>query len=146
MKLLTLKESFYFSPPGQAISDGNIEFTNPKKIVDEFPIDKEVIDENTVILSKNGDRTIHFGAIPFKVISGGKFSDDSVLLLKEIMSDGYEVLTFKKSFSFGDKIMYRELVDNRGFILKDYSEIFCKIELATSKNIQSDEVCVNNYN
>lgn len=70
-------------------------------------------------------------------------SSDSVNLLEKIIKEGHDVNTFKIPFTVHEKNMINSLVNEHGFILKDYSKTFCKMELSYDKAV-SDENCINN--
>ena len=40
--------------------------------------------------------------------------------------------------------MYNNLINEHGFILKEYSKTFCKMELYSDKEYISDKNCINN--
>ena len=56
-------------------------------------------------------------------------NNNSSLLLDEIILDGYDVFIFKKATYPSEKKIISELIEQNGFILKDYSKSFCKISI-----------------
>jgi hypothetical protein len=67
--------------------------------------------------------------------------------LIKLIEKGYDVYTFKDNWWEIDPQYFRYIEKNHGLILKDYSETFCKMELAEDTKIndetisQSDDIC-----
>ena len=107
-------------------------------------IDKEGLTKNSVIVSRHDSRVLEYGSILFDIGSIEKESDESVDLLKSIITNNYETYVFKEPLLKDEKGRQKELVNNYGFILKDYSFTFCKMELIDNKSSQdmTDEICL----
>ena len=79
--------------------------------------------------------------IPFE--RGG--TEDSIILLKDVILDGYDVFVFKQPTTSLEKSMLSNLTEKHGFIFKDYSSSFCKVSLMDERNLEnSDSVCLKN--
>jgi hypothetical protein len=91
-----------------------------------------------------GVRAVEYGLISFSPIENGEISSDSIKLLEKIINDGHDVYAFKIPYITFEKNMINNLVDDYGFILKDYSKTFCKVELSSNEKFISDESCISN--
>ena len=138
--------AFYFSPPVQTIKSEGFVFNNPVNYAEKYPLDLEGLSENSVIYAVHPEWVLDYGLTPFFPLWENEKSDDSIKLLKEIISEGYEVFVFKNSTNPLEKPLLTELVSKRGFILKDYSASFCSVGLFGEKNgfSKTDEVCLKN--
>ena len=133
--------AYYFSNPVQFIIEGT-KFSDPKEFVNRYPLEKEGLTENSIIVTIHGDRALEYGAIPFEIGDRGVITEEQIGLLSKVIDDGYESFTFKEAFRESEKRVISELEKNENFILKDHSETFCKIEINNEPEIrQSDEVC-----
>jgi len=71
--------------------------------------------------------------------------------LKQILKEGYTGYTFKTNLIPADVQYFKFLEDEHGIILKNYSEVFCKMELISDVNktvntINSDPICYEGVN
>lgn len=136
--------AFYFSNPVQIIIDNGINFNNPEEFANRYPISSEGLNKNDVIVTNMGTRAVEYGFASFNPKLSKQISTDSINLLENIIKDEHDVYTFKIPFNINEKNMINELVNEHGFILKDYSKSFCKVELISDKKIESDKNCINN--
>ena len=133
-----LLSSFYFSPPIQAISNNNFQFQNPIEFDKKYPLNKEGLSENDILVSINFE-AIDYGLIPFKSLVKDKtISDNSLELLKNVLKNNYNVYTLKNPFDYVDKNIYHGISENPDFVLVDFSDSFCKIELISAKNYANE--------
>ena len=69
-------------------------------------------------------------------------SQESIDLLKDIIQEEYDVFIFKKPTTSLEKGLFNNLVDNHGFVMKDFSQSFCKVTLIeNTKSEISDSIC-----
>ncbi|MEK9993470.1 MAG: hypothetical protein VW646_01815 [Hydrogenophilales bacterium] len=136
--------AFYFSNPVQIIIEEGWKFKNPEEIIDRYPLSLEGLTNDSVVVTMNGVRALEYGVISFDPISERQVSSDSVNLLKKIIKKGHDVYTFKIPFIEFEKNIYNNLINEHGFILKEHSKTFCKVELSSSENPESDLSCMNN--
>ncbi len=78
---------------------------------------------------------------PFFILKHGELTNDSVNLLKQVMSEGYEVYIFKTPTSSNEKETLQNLIDEYEFVIKDHSETFCKVSL-NQNNEKTDTICL----
>jgi len=136
--------AFYFSNPIQIIIEEGWQFKNPEEFVKRYPLSLEGLTEDSVIVTIIGARAVEYGLISFNPVLNTQISSDSVNLLEKIIEEGHDVYTFKIPFIAFEKNMINSLVNEHGFILKDYSKTFCKMELSSYDKSISDENCINN--
>lgn len=138
--------SFYFLPSVQTMFSDEPNFSDPRKLMEQYPLDAEGLTNKSVIVSGHGERVLDYGAIPFKVTTeddGRVISLESIDLLKQTIEDGYDVFVFKQVINEVEKNTTKELRNNYGIALKDYSPSFCKIQVISTTNAtsSSDKVC-----
>ena len=136
--------AFYFSNPVQIIIEEGWQFKNPEEFSKKYPLDLEGLSDDSIVVTMMGVRAVEYGLISFSPIENGEISSDSIKLLEKIINDGHDVYAFKIPYITFEKNMINNLVDDYGFILKDYSKTFCKIELSSNEKFISDESCINN--
>jgi len=136
--------AFYFSNPIQIIIEEGWNFKNPDEFVKRYPLSLEGLTEDSVIVTNVGARAVEYGFISFNPMLTKQTSSDSVNLLEKIIKEGHDINTFKIPFNVDEKNMINSLVNEHGFILKDYSKTFCKMELSSYDKAISDENCINN--
>jgi len=135
--------SYNFTPAITMLEQDNY-FKNPFDYEREFPLKEEGINENSVIVAPVGARAQEYDLAVFNPITTNGTYSNSVNLLENIIHEGYDVYTFKVPFNKAEKNIIYNLVDEYGFILKEHSTTFCKIELSSDKKSISDENCINN--
>ena len=136
--------AFYFSNPVQIIIEEGWQFKNPEEFSKKYPLNLEGLSNDSVVITMIGVRAVEYGLISFSPIENGEISSDSIKLLEKIINDGHDVYAFKIPFIEFEKNMYNNLINEHGFILKEYSKTFCKVELSSSENLVSDLSCMNN--
>ena len=136
--------AFYFSNPVQIIIEDGINFKNPDELTNRYPINKEGLNKNDVIVTNMATRAVEYGFTSFNPKLNKQISTDSINLLKNIIKDEYDVYMFKIPFNNNEKNMINELGNEHGFIFKDYSKTFCKVEIISDKELESDISCINN--
>lgn len=142
--ILFFSGAFYFYPPTEAIKNMEFQFKNPQQFADRYPLDPEGLTENSIIVALHGDWAVDYGVIPFKLKRSEDIPTQDIDLLKDKINSGYDAFVFKEPTYYKEKDVLRNLVENHGIILKDYSKSFCKIELAESNDglSKSDEICL----
>jgi len=133
--------SFYNANPMQALLDDKEFFQNPEKFLKKYPLDMEGLTKNNIIIAHDQERVIEYGMIPFFILDNGELTNNSVNLLKQVMSEGYEVYIFKTPTSSNEKETLQNLIDEYEFVIKDHSETFCKVSL-NQNNEKSDSICL----
>jgi len=149
--------AFFFSPYFDFINAESITFSDPIKLAAFYPIDNEGLTSNSVVVTMGGSRAVDYGVIPFNpfltIPLWVDFNPDfvrseSIALLIDTMNQGYEVFVFKESQYYLEKPYFNYLVEEHNFVLRDYSNSFCKLEYFGNKinhdslNLQSDEECL----
>ena len=132
--------AFYFTPPIQFLVEGK-NFKNPAEAAERYPLDKKGFSEKTIILAKQGDFAIEYGAIPFK-FTNLQNADQKINLLEEVMREGYHVYTFKESVRPGEKDILKYIINKHDFVLKDFSRTFCKLYV-NNGTLHTDNVCID---
>ena len=136
--------AYYNANPVQAILNEEEFVKNPEDFVERYPLDLEGLSSNSVIIAHNGDWVIEYGLTPFFPLYKGEVSLDSVNLLKEVINDGNDVYIFKTPTTNSEKDTIRNLVNNHGFIVSDFSKSFCSVEIKNNtSNKTSDYSCLN---
>jgi len=136
--------AFYFSNPIQIIEEEGWKFNNPEILMERYPLNLEGLTKKDVIITNVGVRAVEYEITSFNPKLSKDISLDSVKFLKESIMDKYNVYIFKIPFNLHEKNMINNLVNEHGFILKEHSKTFCKIELSTFKDVISDKICINN--
>lgn len=141
--------AFYFSPPIQAMSNNEFVFQNPLKLMERYPLDLEGLSKNDIILDSKGLKTAEYGLIPFTSLLGFESPElfdsktsiqESIKLLKETMDKGYDVYILKEPSRGLDREFFKYLVNNHGFVIKDHSKSFCKIDLQNNNNFNNEGI------
>jgi len=144
--------AFFISDPIQyAISD-SFKFKNPEDYRIVYPLDREGISENSILVNYYGSRALEYDLIPFDGNIGNYFlfyspeeyPIGSVKLLKTAINLGYDAYVLKNPNYIYEKEYYRFLL-NQTLVLKDFSKSFCKIELGINSSTgitpEPDEIC-----
>jgi len=137
--------AIYHANPAQALIKGEWEFKNPLKFADRYPLDLEGLSSQSVVIDLNGDFAVDYGVIPYNPVYKGELYPESIELLKHIILDGYDVFIFKQPTVSAEKDIIKDLINNHGFVVKDYSKSFCKIMLKEPNEVKenSDDICLN---
>jgi len=137
--------AFYFWPTMDGIVNSEINFNNIEKFASRYPLDLEGLENNDVGMAANTDRIREYGVIPFILYPPNVISNDSVILLKKILQDDYDVYVLKEPTTKYEKDSLRVLTNEHGFIIKDHSKSFCKILIGEEGKFQkSDDICLKN--
>ena len=118
---------------GERVS--GLEFTK------KYPLDMEGLTKNSIIIAHDQEKVIEYGVTPFFSLYQGELSNDSVNLLEQIINEGNEVFIFKTPTTNDEKETLQNLIDNYGFVLKDYSKTFCKVDFSQN-NEKTDVDCM----
>ena len=137
--------AFYFTPPLELIKANTYELKNPIVFAQGHPPDLEGLTEKSVIMAIKTDRVLEYDVIPFHILpmeQGG--SQESIDLLKDIIQEEHDIFIFKKPTTSLEKGLFNNLVDNHGFVMKDFSQSFCKVTLIeNTKSEISDSICLD---
>jgi len=134
--------AFYLSSDILGEKVEKLKFKNPQELAARFPLDVEGLNSSSVLITGRGADSIEYGVIPFSKVYGSTLKE-SVPLLKQIVTEGYDVYTLKNGSKIADKETFRELVEHHDMILKDYSKSFCKLSLVEDSNDKStDKICI----
>lgn len=126
-------------------------FKNPFEFTQRYPLDKEGLTSDSIILNTSGSWVVDYSATPLYPFLGyslkgeideTKFPQKPIKLLKELLETDHDIYIFKKSHHNVDKIYLNYLVNNHELILKEYSKTFCKIELKEQDNVTTDQTCL----
>lgn len=129
--------SYNFTPSVTSLEHENY-FKNPYDYKRDYPLKETGIYENSIVVTPNGQRALEYNLIPFNPTN----DNESIELLKTIVKEN-DVLIFKIPFTISE-IEKLSLVEKNGFVFKEYSKIFCKIELYSNDGSISDKNCINN--
>lgn len=137
--------AFYFWPTMDGMLNTGINFGNIKEFASRYPLDLEGLENNDVGLAAGTDKIREYGVIPFSLGAPNAISDESVILLKKILQDGYDVYVLKEPAKEYEKDVLLVLINDHGFIIKDHSKSFCKILISEQEKFQeTDDVCLEN--
>ena len=143
--------AFYFTPPFQAISNGNFKFQNPEILSAKYPLDNEGLTSQSIIFDSKGHLTADRGVIPLRSLGPSfnpeyfetnSFSQELILQVKNLMSDGYDVFVHKEPGRPIDKLYFQYIVENHDLVLKSHSISFCKFYFSENSQTKSDEDCL----
>ena len=133
--------AFYNANPMQAALDDKEFFKDPEEFTKKYPLDMEGLTKNSIIIAHDQEKVIEYGVTPFFSLYQGELSNDSVNLLEQIINEDNEVFIFKTPTTNDEKETLQNLIDNYGFVLKDYSKTFCKVDFSQN-NEKTDVVCM----
>ena len=154
---------FYYSWPIQDSMESGFFVRSPEDYAKRYPLDTEGLTENSVFIGLSLRKAVEYNVIPFDPFwnddNARPFTASGIPLernvdvekrkyiptLKKIIEEGYEVYAWK-SKSRGETNYFESLKNEYGFVLKDHSKTFCKLELI--KNVdeiniekEADSVC-----
>jgi len=135
--------SFYFTPPIVAIMNNDFELKNPIQINSKYPLDKEGLKKNDILIGYNFE-AMDYGLIQFQPeisLKEGKIHSESFELLKKIMNNGYDVYLLREPIDRLDRFAYDLIYENSDFVVVDYSQSFCKLEITLNEKISSNRLC-----
>ena len=143
--------AFYSSEPLQIIKN-NSEFKNPQKIVEDYYLDKNELSKNSIVISANTHKVLDYSnAIPFTSFERNKvrvgldstdFNENHANQLKKAIKNGFEIYIFKDPFFPEEKIYYKSIADHGEFILSDFSDSFCKLNIINDETQNTDKACL----
>lgn len=138
--------AFIFFPPTQGYLDKEIKFNNPVLFAEKYPLDLEGLNEYSIVLARQSDYAIDYGVTPFNYVEKREISQKSMELLHELIRDGNGVFVFKEETNGRETEEISTMVNEYGFVLKDFSNTFCKIEINSheDKILNSDLDCLRN--
>jgi len=136
--------AFYYTPLIQEIINDKLEFTNPFQSSSRYPLDKDGLPNNSVILAIKTDEVIERNLIPFEFRTiSEEMESRAVELLEEITSNGYSVYVFKEPTHATEKDWLKHIVTKHNLVLKDYSSSFCKLTINSENSLEkSDKICL----
>ena len=167
LKIFSEKESIHETKEVQLTKTSGFIFKNPENYVKRFPIDKEGLSQDSIIMAGEGRRIVELELTPLTISVGGIFpletsnltdttletdseltSIGPIMTLKTLLKDGYNVYSFKEHRWEVDPHYFRYIETNHGIILKEFSKSFCKIEQIGNSNesietviSKSDDAC-----
>ena len=140
--------AFYFTDYSQNIKNEGFIFNNPTEFM--FPeISNSIKNDDIVITVYKFDQVINHGAIPFSPIGIAKDFEPSntafiamLEKLTDILKTENDVFVFKEPGRETEKVFHRYLDESKNYILIDYDDEFCKIELRNNDGQKSDTTCL----
>jgi len=145
---LLLFVSFSYSTPMLQVLGSGFELNDPRPYIIGFPLESE-LPEKSIVIGKSRI-VILFDEIPFRTAytTKGIFDQtiinvDDIILLIDRMDEDYTVYMLKTQKTEKQKF-FRYLEAEHGLILKNFSDIFCKIErlkIDVDSNTKSDDEC-----
>ena len=159
--ILFLIIAFYNSAPSQLLKDEGTKFSDPSIAIKYYPLDKEGLDKNSIILGGDSSWSIDYGFSTFnislgeplqrmaKVYNPDLLDKDVIEKLRTLVAEDESVFIFKKLATKHEESLREFLVDKHGFTFKEYSKTFCSVHLVDKENQngillndeKSDEVC-----
>lgn len=147
--------AFYNSAPVQLLKNNNFDFRDPFLAATYYPLDKEGLNKNSIILGGDSSWSLDYGFNYFDLQKGSPRQRMSpifdVNLLDQsgfkklesiVLDEQNKVFVFKKLATKHEKTLRQALTENYGFVFHEYSPSFCKVELnKNSKDTQSDTIC-----
>jgi len=151
--------TLFYSTPVQKAWNIGINVNDPNWSIQRFPLDSEGFSEEDSIILEGRRYAYEYDAIHFFPYWGYwdklRFEFDRESLpqepiekLNQLMDEGFSVYVFKEQYrSAKDTKYYKYLEAEHGFILKEYSPMFCKMEkidtvsLLSNDTLKSDENC-----
>ena len=137
-----LKDDFTFNEPvgfSTQISLDSFTFNDPVFFANRYPLDMEDLTEKSIIVSRRGMKALDYNVIPFTILSlNHQTMPDRLSTLKQVISEGHDVFTFKEHVRETEPIVFRHIESEHNIILKNYSKTFCKFELIENSNKSSE--------
>ncbi|MEX1053803.1 MAG: hypothetical protein WEC35_05320 [Nitrosopumilaceae archaeon] len=152
--------ALYNSPMIYSIKNNGFEFRDPAYLINYYPLDLEGLSQNSIIVGGHSAKIIDYGFNTFDPFVGYPFnrtapfnpdllSNSTMQKLKDLVSENNNVFVFKELVSKNEEMFRHTLVQSHGFILKDYSKSFCKLQLIKPETgipdmdslNKTDEVC-----
>jgi hypothetical protein len=145
--VIFIPTSFYFADYSQIIKNEGMKIKNPILLSEKLPIIKDNISKDDIIVTVyEFDMVSRYGATVFTPYNPLDIDDplhiQMISKLNTILEDGEtNVLVFKDPHDKREKKFHMILNNNHEYVLKNYSDQFCKLELKNEQNI-TDKICI----
>lgn len=149
--IIFIPVSFFYADYSQIIKRDGFSIKNPDEWEKRFPVDLDNISKDSIILTHyQAHSVIVYGAIPFAPVGLGSEIDSPLYqgmlqTMRDLISSGHSMYVFKEPVLKEERDFQVELDTKTEFILKDYSDVFCKIEIDYTGTNQSDESCLKEW-
>jgi hypothetical protein len=143
--------SFFYADYSQIIKKDGFDIKNPDEWTKRFPVDLDNVPKDSIILTHyQAHSVIVYGAIPFAPVGLGSDMNSPLYqgmlqTMRELISSGHNVYAFKEPVLREERDFQFDLGTKTGLILKDYSDVFCKVEIDQVGSNQSDESCLKEW-
>jgi len=131
--------SIYFFPSTQSIMEDGWKFNDPQLLDSRYPLDMEGLDRMSVLLVQNTNIAFDYDVIPLKLKAAVLAETEDYL--DYVLEKNYDVYVLKTETYPGEKKLLRNLINEKGLTLKDYSKTFCKVQI-TNGTGSIDKVCI----
>ena len=131
--------AIFNSAPVHTLINNGLIFNNPIEEATYYPLDKEGLDEFSIIVGGTGHKVVDYGFTTFNwsssvpLLRAGfdptTLSDDSMNMLKQLVIDDYDVYMFKKPLHIHDLVFREYIIEHYGLILIENSQSFCKFNI-----------------
>jgi hypothetical protein len=145
--IIFIPTSFYFADYSQIIKKEGIEIKNPILLSEKLPTIKDNISKEDIIVTVyEFDMVSRYGATVFTPYNYLDIEDpfyiEMISKLNIILEKGEtNVLVFKDPHDIREKKFHLTLHENERYVLKNYSEQFCKLELKNEQDV-TDKICI----
>jgi len=150
--------SIYDSLPVENLKTSSFKIKNPNDFTNWIPDDMENLPPDSIIFGTKLRRAIEADVIFFNLNYGiggwvnrtlVNTPQEPIQTLKQVMDSGYDVFTFKDNKRV-EQEYFKYLITEHGFVIKDHSKTFCKLELIDENeikinnftNVKSDQICL----
>ena len=152
--ILFLIIAFYNSAPAQIVKNQDLSFSDPFIAAKYYPLDKEGLNKNSIIVGGQSSLAIEYGFSTFNPTLGSPLQrmadvynpnliDEKVIKkLQKLVAENEDVFIFKKLVNTDERLLREFLVEEYGFTFKEYSTTFCSVQLVN--NDKHDGVLLNN--
>lgn len=148
--IVFIPTSFYFADYSQIIKKEGFAFKDPRVITQNFPtIDDEISKNDIIVTIFEFDMVVRHGATIFTPYQHSNENHplyiQMISRLNEILEDeNSNVLVFKNPHDPREKKFHQNLSNSGNYIMTEYSEQFCKLELNKDKQKITDLGCIEN--
>jgi hypothetical protein len=145
--VIFIPTSFYFADYSQIIKNEGMEIKNPILLTQKLPVIKDDISKDDIIVTVyEFDMVSRYGATVFTPYNPLDIDDplhiQMISKLNTILEDEEtNVLVFKNPHDVREKKFHIILNNHHEYVLKNYSDQFCKLELKNEQNI-TDKICI----
>ena len=130
--------AFMNSTPVEALKESKFEMKDPGNYAKRYPLDMEGLSKADSIIVEGKRYGIEYNATSFYPFWGywpkflyefnyNSIPQEPVEHLKKLMDENYNVYAFKYKFHF-ETLYFEYLEKQHGLYLKEYSDLFCKLE------------------